>query len=227
MSCFTDGLRRHIIAASCLALPIYQPLVLLHDSPWPVTHPFGKPGCSFISLTALLQIAASRASVFQMAFQWRGVSSSLLAPNLEQYPIVCLNSSGRFTISAVSRAWQCIRPFPRSLMRYNLCWFNSSRIAICRFCFSWSPIPLPLLPLVVLAGAQVLAWSKDTHQQQKFHVRLTLCSGNWFLFYINCDSDSIWFFIIGYYVRNQIGALTDIPGPSAWWRGTLAPMFSK
>lgn len=156
MFCFRDGLRRHVMAASCLVLPMYQPLVLLHDSLWPVTNHFGKPGCSFISLTALLQIVASRASDFQMASQWRGVFSSLLAPSLEQYPVVCLNSSGRLSISVVSRAWQWIRPFLCSLMRYNLCWFNSSRIAICRLCFSQSPIPC--LYCIWLSWQELRCW---------------------------------------------------------------------
>lgn len=139
MFCFTSGLEkaRH----NCL-LPwlIYVPN-MCSASLQPVTNPFSKPRCSFIWLTALLQIEASRSSVFQMAFQWRGVSSSLLAPSLERYPVVCLCSSGMFTVSPVSQALRRIRPFLCSLMRYNLCWFNSSRIAICPLCFSWSLIP--------------------------------------------------------------------------------------
>lgn len=42
-------------------------------------------------------------------------------------------------ISVARPALDRVFPFLCSLMRYNLCWFNSSQIAICQLCFCESP----------------------------------------------------------------------------------------
>lgn len=214
-------LRRRVMAACCLDLPMCQPLV---SPPQPVTNPFRKPRCWFILFTALLQREASRSSVFQMAFQWKGVSSSLLAPSLERCPEVCLHSSGMFTISVGRWALRGIRPFVCSLMSYNLCWFSSSRIAICRLCSSWSPVHV--LYCIQLIWQKLRCWhGAKTHSNSR---NLTGDShpAPSVDFSINFNSNSIWLFIDCYYRGNWVGAPTDISGPSAGQRGALAPLFS-
>lgn len=104
--------------------------------------------------TVLFQIDFSPRFVIQVAFQPRALLYPALESNAERHLVVCWLCFSACASSVVSRALESILPPPCSLMRYNLCWFNSLQTA------SLIPHLLPSLHLVEPAEAQVLAGSE-------------------------------------------------------------------